>query len=181
MSIKHIITIILSSFILHGFSQNVKFTASAEKVVTVGERFSLTFTVNAEGSNFRAAPMPDFNLLSGPSTSQSTSMSMINGKVTQSMSMSYTFIIEAVREGTFTVKPAQIIVNNQVYKSNTISIQVVKGNTPAPQQQKTQTTTDNSIGNENLFVRVDLSTKSVYVGEPIVASIKIYIKPKSGL
>ena len=188
MKIKHFITIILCSFLLQGFSQTVSFTAESERAVTVGDRFRLTFTVNAEGSGFRASPMPDFNLLSGPSTSQSTSMSIINGKMSQSMTMSYTFVLEAVREGKFTVNPAQITVGGKVYKSNSLTIQVVKGNAPPPQaqgqgqsQQRGGNTVDNTIGNDNLFVRVDLSTKSVYEGEPIVVTIKIYVKPKSGL
>jgi len=184
MKIKHFITIILCSIMLQGFSQNVSFTASAERVLSVGERFTLTFTVNAEGSGFRASPMPDFNILSGPSTSQSTSMSIMNGKMSQSMSLQFTYVMEAVREGTFTIKPAQITVNGKVYKSNQVMIQVVKGsggNSAPQQQQKMQSTNDNSIGNDNIFVRVDLSTKSVYQGEPIVATIKIYVKPKSGL
>jgi len=183
MNIKHFITIVLCSFLLQGFSQAVSFTAESERAVTVGDKFRLTFTVNAEGSGFRASPMPDFNLLSGPSTSQSTSMSIINGKMSQSMTVSYTFILEAVKEGKFNVNPAQITVAGKVYKSNPIVIQVVKGNAPPPtaQGQKGGNTTDNSIGNDNLFVRVDLSTKSVYEGEPIVATIKIYVKPKSGL
>jgi len=184
MKIKHFITIVLCSLLLQGFSQNVSFTAESESAVSVGDRFRLTFTVNAEGSGFRAAPLPDFNVLSGPSTSQSTSMSIINGKMSQSVSISYTYVLEAVREGKFTVNPAQITVNGKVYKSNSISIQVVKGNAPSPQaqgQQKSGNAVDNSIGNDNIFVRVDLSTKYVYEGEPIVATLKIYVKPKSGL
>ena len=183
MNIKYLITIVLYGLLLQGFSQSVSFTAESERAVSVGDRFRLTFTVNAEGSGFRAAPLPDFNVLSGPNTSQSTSMSIINGKMSQSMAISYTYILEAVREGKFTVNPAQITVGGKVYKSNALTIQVVKGNAPPPtaQGQKNGNTTDNTVGNENLFVRVELSTKSVYEGEPIVATIKIFVKPKSGL
>jgi len=159
----------------------VSFTASAERVLSVGERFSLTFTVNAEGSGFRAAPMPDFNILSGPNASQSTSMSIVNGKMSQSMSLQYTFILEPVREGTFTIKPAQITVNGKTYSSNQVMIKVIKGNNPPPTQQKPGTKVTGDVSSENLFVRIELNSKSVFVGEPIRATVKCYLKPSSGM
>jgi len=181
MKLKHFITIVLCSLMLQGFSQNVSFTASAERVLSVGERFSLTFTVNAEGSGFRAAPMPDFNILSGPNASQSTSMSIVNGKMSQSMSLQYTFILEPVREGTFTIKPAQITVNGKTYSSNQVMIKVIKGNNPPPTQQKQGAKVTGDVSSENLFVRIELNSKSVFVGEPIRATVKCYLKPSSGM
>lgn len=181
MKIKHFITIILCSLMLQGFSQNVSFIASAERVLSVGERFTLTFTVNAEGSGFRASPMPDFNVLSGPNASQSTSMSIVNGKMSQSMSLQYTYVMEAVREGTFTIKPAQITVNGKVYKSNQVMIKVIKGNNPPPSQSKQGSKATSDVSSESLFVRIELSSKSVFVGEPIRATVKCYLKPTSGV
>jgi len=172
-----------------GYSQNVKFTADTKRVVSVGERFNLVFSVNAEGDNFNCPPITDFNVLMGPSTSSSSSVEFVNGKVNQSVSMEFTYVLEAAKEGKFSIKAAQIRVNGKVYKSNSVDIEVVKGSAPPPAQKQQQAqgqgqmnqSTMSDVSDENLFVRVTFDKTSVYEGEPIVASIKLYVKSGSGI
>ncbi|HOK60320.1 BatD family protein, partial [Tenuifilum sp.] len=71
-------------------SQEVTLQAYAPNLVEVGEQFSLSFTLNAKPSEFKAPSIVDFDILAGPSTSSSTSIEVINGKVTQSQSYTYT-------------------------------------------------------------------------------------------
>lgn len=155
-------------------SQDVQFTGSAKNIVSTGEQFRLIYTVNAKGSNFKAPSMENFTVLMGPSTSSSSSMQIINGQVSQSFSYSYTYILQANTEGKHTLKPAEIIVNGQTYKSNEIEIEVVKGSS-AGQQQQNQANTQ-QISNEDIFVRVILNKNNVYQGEQIVATVAIYTR-----
>ncbi len=60
------------------FSQNVEFKASAPSVVAVGEEFRLSYTLNKEGSNLQLPSLEGFDLLMGPSTSQSFMSSTVN-------------------------------------------------------------------------------------------------------
>ncbi|MBP7497989.1 MAG: BatD family protein, partial [Bacteroidales bacterium] len=77
------------------FSDNIEFIAEAKQTVSTGEQFALVYTINAQGSNFRAPALRDFNMLSGPSTSSSTSVQWINGQMSQSVTISYTYILQA--------------------------------------------------------------------------------------
>ncbi len=181
---KFIIAILFSALVVNAFSQQVSFSGYAKKVVSVGERFTITYSVNADGDNFTAPNLSGFNVLQGPSTSSSSSIQVINGRMSQSVSLSFTYIVEATKEGKYSINPAQIRVNGKFYKSNIIAIEVVKGNAPAQQQQTNAQQQQASSGNasdDDLFVRVNVNKTSVYEGEPIVASLKVYIKANSGM
>ena len=128
---KFIIAILFSALVVNAFSQQVSFSGYAKKVVSVGERFTITYSVNADGDNFTAPNLSGFNVLQGPSTSSSSSIQVINGRMSQSVSLSFTYIVEATKEGKYSINPAQIRVNGKFYKSNIIAIEVVKGNAPA--------------------------------------------------
>ena len=76
-------------FLLFTFQSTAqKFTAQTSKnQLAVGELFQISFTLNASGSNFKAPNLNDFDVYSGPN--QSTSMQIINGNMSQSISLSY--------------------------------------------------------------------------------------------
>ncbi len=149
----------------------VSFTASAKNVVSTNEQFRLTFTVNAKGSGFRAPDLRNFHILAGPSTSTNSSVQIINGKVTQNMQISYTYILQAKKTGKFTIGAAQITVNGKKHQTHPITIEVIKGS--APNQNNTNQSQAN-VGNNDLFIRINLNKTSVYQGEHIIATVKIY-------
>ncbi|MEW5846577.1 MAG: BatD family protein [Bacteroidota bacterium] len=180
---RYLSTILLlfaSSFIL---AQDIILQAYAPNLVEVGEQFSLSFTLNAKPSEFKAPSISDFEILAGPSTSSSTSIEVINGKVTQSQSYTYTYILSATKEGKFTIEPAEAVVGKERIRSNPVVIEVVKTSsgtsTGRANQQASrnirESQTDDLPGDE-LFVTVELNRKSAYVGEPIEATIKIYTR-----
>ncbi len=170
------ISLIFSLLIMKTNAQEIVFSAAAEKVVQVGEQFRIVFEVNKQGTNFAPPAFTDFTYIGGPSTSQSMSTQIINGKVSQTMSISYTYYLQAVKEGTFTIKPAAIKIDGQTYNSNSVTITVVAG---AASQTQTQTETNNSTTaseTSDLFVKVSLSKTEAYIGEAIIATIKIYTR-----
>ena len=85
-----------------------KLVAGAPSHVSVGEQFRLTYTINTQDvDNFRAGNFPDaFEVLMGPSTSRQSSFQMVNGHTTSSSSITFTYIICANKNGTFTIPPA---------------------------------------------------------------------------
>lgn len=163
-------------------AQNVEFRATAPSVVAIGEQFRLAYTINKEGSNLRVPTLEGFDLLMGPSTSSSSSVNIINGKMTQSSSYTYTYVLEGVKEGSYDIAPASIVVDGKQYSSNALKIQVVKGNANnnasgnRGERESAQPDAKASINEENLFVKVEVSRKSLYIGESLVAVIKVYSK-----
>ncbi len=163
------------------FAQNVQFTATAPNVVTVGEQFRLVFTINAECTGFKGGELKGFNVLAGPFTSTSSSFQMINGRTSQSVSNSFTYLLEPTKEGKYTIGGATAMVNGKKVQSNSLAIEVVKGSggTSNNANQNANSKTDNSgtvTANGELFARVNLNKTSVYQGEAIVATIKVYTR-----
>jgi hypothetical protein len=164
-------------------ANDVQLTASLNRAkVGAGETVFITFSINTNGSDFKAPSFPpELRVINGPN--QSTSMQWINGNMSQSIS--YSFGLLAQKEGKYTIKPATIKVNGKTIQSNEVTLEVVKGSTQQPQAQQ-QNTYQHNYGNQqqqqsqqediskNLFVRLLVDKSKVYVGEQIVASFKLY-------
>lgn len=158
-------------------AEKVSFTMEAPQVVELGEQFRLAFTVNAKGQNLKLPDLSDFDVLMGPSTSQSTSFQIINGVSSQSVAFSYLYVLRAKKEGKFNILPGSITVDGTEYKSNTQSIEVVKGSArPSSGGVDTPTSTPGTIPKNDLFVRMNLDKRSLYKGDHLTATIKIYSK-----
>ena len=178
MKIRKIITL-LSLLLAYTtiFGQEIEFVASAKEVVAVGDQFRLIYSVNGQASGFRTPAIKGFSVLSGPNQSQSSRTQIINGQVSRSLDYSFTYILQAGSEGTYTIPPASVNVDGKTYQSNPVTIKVVKGNTQ-PQQQNPQQSASPSgeISAKDLFVRAVPSKTNPYQGEQIIVTYKIYTR-----
>ena len=86
---------------LNVFGQGVEFEASAPSVVEIGEQFRLSYSVNRKGTSLQVPALEGFDRLMGPSMGSSSSFTSINGKVTQNVAYTYTYVLEATKEGTY--------------------------------------------------------------------------------
>jgi len=157
---------------------DVKLNASAKQTVSVGERFSVVYEINADGNNFHSPNFGKLHRLSGPNTSQSSSIQYYNGKYEQSITKTYTYIVSASEEGVFTISPATIEVDGKTIASNSLKIEVVKGNTSANKPADTGNTssTNGQISDEDVFLRTIVSNKNPYQGEQIIVTNRIYTR-----
>ncbi len=169
MFMKKILSIFLMLAAVISTNAQVKFSATAKKAVEVGEVFQLSFSVNSKATGFRAPRISGLQVISGPSTSTSSQYRIVNGRTSQSLTTTYNYNLRAVKEGTFTIGTAKVTVAGKNYKSNVLRIKVVKASNKSG-KAATGTSAD------ELFVRVILNKSSVYLGEPITATIKIYTK-----
>ena len=161
-------------------------TVSAKKQVVVGERFQVVFESNAEGRNFQAPSFEGFNVVGGPFTSTSSSIQVVNGSVTRSTRISYTFAVQATREGTFRIGAASLTVDGNKVSSEPFEVKVLPddgsyaasggGGASSSQGQAQQTTSDPQVSGKDLFLRCIPSKKSVSVGEQVVLTYKLYTK-----
>lgn len=150
------------------FSAYVEFIAKVEdSQVKAGKRFRVVYSLNTRGNNFSAPPFIGFNILSGPN--QSTSMQWINGKVTHNVE--YSFIVSGRKPGRYKIKPATIMVQGKMVRSNEIDITVLKGDV-----ELTTTKKESAKNNKKLFISQTVSKKSFYIGEPIVLKNEVFSK-----
>ncbi len=180
-SISLYIKIFLLLFILQSntlFAQDVIFKASAPKGVVKNEQFRLTYTVNREGKELRLpSDMEGFDILFGPSVSSSYSTQIINGKSTSQSSFSYTYILTAPEEGSFTIGPASIVINGSNYRSNSVTINVLPPDKDADKSQSGQSSSPSSaveIKNTDAFIRAIVSKNRIYEQEGFMVTFKLY-------
>ena len=169
-------------------------TVSAKKQVVVGERFQVVFEANTEGKNFSAPSFEGFTVVGGPFTSTSSSFSMVNGSMTHTVKCTYTFALQAYKEGTFHVGSASLTVKGDKISSEPFDIKVLpddgsyaastnSGGSGSNQgQSQSQNTSDPQVSGKDLFLKVIPSKRSAYVGEQVVLTYKLYTKvPVSSL
>ena len=162
-------------------AQTPTFIAQVSKTkVAVNEVFQIAFTLNGSGNNLVYPNLNDFNIYSGPNQSQS--MSMVNGNISQSITLS--IFIAAKKEGKFTIGAATVMSGNQKLETKPIVIEVTKAATQQQQNQGSQGTQAqqkqeknqyaSEISNDDLFVRSFLNKSKCYKGEQLHLSHKIY-------
>lgn len=174
---------LLLLFLLQGsysIAQDVTFKASAPQSVVKGEQFRLTYSLNKEGKDIRLpSKMEGFEILFGPSVSSSYSTQIINGKSTSQSSFSYTYILVAPEEGTFSIGPADIKVDGSNYRSNSLEIKVLPPDKEADNSQSSQSSSASSssaqeIKSTDAFIRTVVSKNQIYEQEGFMVSFKLY-------
>ena len=186
---KHKLLIVLGfiGIALSAYADEVVFKASAPKQVIVGRPFQVSYTVNQRSRDLRAPEFTDFDVLSGPYSSTSSSTSFVNGKRTSSFEQTYTYMLMATKEGTFTIGPATVKVDGEQVQSNGVRIQVLPADEQPQQSNSTQggqtATRSNSSQSgqtsaagqsENLFVRTIASKTRVHEQEALMITYKLY-------
>ena len=172
-------------------AESVSFKVSAPMITSMGETFPVRFELNAKPDKDTFAPpsFDDFDVLAGPSVSQGSSVSIINGSMTKTVSYVITYILMPQKTGTFTIGSASIVVNGKSYSTQPTAVEVHSGasqqNIDSPQsnqhsgsvndsQSAAESNVGKSIDRDNLFLRMDVSSRSVYKGESIRAILKLY-------
>ena len=161
-------------------------TGSAPSHVSVGEQFRLTYTVNTQNvSDFRAGNIPDeFEVLIGPNRSMQSSYQMINGHTSSSSSITYTYIVVATKNGSFTIPAAHVVVGGKSIASNTLKITVSgtpqnQSNGGSGRRQRDDEGAElrdagSRISGSDLFIKVSANKRRVYEQEPILLTYKVY-------
>ena len=154
----------------------ITFTANAPEVVVSGDQFRLTFTVNSQKiRDFRAPNIKGFEVLMGPSRSTQSSTNIINGKVTSSSSITFTYILMADKEGDYSIPGASVVADGNPYVSNSVKIKVLPPDQTQNQGSASRNQTSNSqISNKELFITATASKTNVYEQEAFLLTYKIY-------
>ncbi len=178
---RKIIYVFTALFVTMAMSVNaqVTFRAAAPATVVKGEQFRLTYTLNKEGKDLRLpSDMDGFEVLFGPSVSRSYSQRTVNGKTTSESSVSYTYILVAQKEGTFTIGPATINVDGSTYRSNAVQIKVISPDqipkSQAQQESDKSGSSSPTIKSTDAFIRAIVSKNTMYEQEGFTVTFRLY-------
>jgi hypothetical protein len=191
--------------ICHVAMAQVKFstTVSAPQIAK-NEFLQIRLTVENAKEVVQQITPPDFKnftVVSGPN--QESGMTVINGDVKQYISLNY--ILKPKVPGNFTIAAATAKVDGKTLKSNTVSVRVSNtlaansggGNNvnppfasinPFKDVVPQRPFNDNILHkgenaaekvNKNIFIKLELDKTSCFVGEPIIATYKLYTRLKS--
>ncbi|MDR2293019.1 MAG: BatD family protein [Prevotellaceae bacterium] len=155
----------------------VIFKAEAPNIVSEGERFNFTLTSNVnikEKMTSKPEFAPNFNEIA---TGSSFYTNITNGKVEQQFS--FTFTLQALKEGKFTIGEAVMVdENGTTYKTKPVTIEVVKGQVQQQQNIQNQQNVSPSVSNNastDVFMRLVPSRTSLYRGDKLTLTLKLFV------
>ena len=176
---KFLFTLILTFLTTATMLAAPTFRAQAPSSVAVGQQFRMEYVVTARASGI-SVDLKDtgFEVLYGPTTSSSSSTSIVNGQMSSEVRTTFSYVLSATKEGTFTLPAATIKVDGETLTSNSVSVKVL----PADQQPAGQSSGARSqqggaqakFNKDDVHLVLDLSKTSAYEGEAIVATLKLY-------
>lgn len=193
-------TITVLSLVLMGYGGAMaqgKIDVRCPLVVAQGEHFQVEITVT-NGEDPTLTNQPTFsgglNVVAGPTPSFVETEHNINGKVTKSSVVIFTYFVQAVSLGKHTISAASVRAGDQTLTTKAITIECIgneasaasggaggsgggsaggnSGGGSAPAQQGAQ----QNLSANDILLRVELSRSDVYRGEALVASLKIYTR-----
>jgi tetratricopeptide (TPR) repeat protein len=180
-----IILFLLSLITIYVGAQRL--TVNAPSHVAVGETFRLEYTVNTVNvnGNLHIGNIPEpLEVVYGPSVSRQESYSMVNGHTSGSSSMTFTYMLMADKNGTFTIAPAHINIGGRTISSARVRISVsgspmrnTGGKTKFHQDTEDQAEVQSAgshITGKDLFIRVTANKTVVHEQEPVLLTYKVY-------
>ena len=175
-----IILMALIAYSTQMLADKVSFTASAPDAVVVGDQFRLSYTVTTQKvKDFRAPSIKGFDVLMGPSRSQQSSTQIVNGNVTSTSSITFTYILMANNAGEYTIPGASIVADGDQMVSNSVRIKVLpqdQGDSNSSSSSSTHSSSGTGVSNQDLFITASASKTNVYEQEAFVLTYKIYTR-----
>lgn len=189
---KFVLTFIYCAMAATAALAQVTFKIEAPRQAEVGQQIRVRYVANTtDVEDIQVNDFKGFKVAYGPSTSRSSNFSMINGKTTQSSTLTFTYVLVATQEGTHKLPEATITVDGKSIKSNSASIEVLpasnsgNGNNHNGGQggQSAQSgrsggassgTSSQNIGAKDLYMTVTANKTKVYEQEAVLLTYKLY-------
>jgi hypothetical protein len=139
-------------------------------------------------SRFEAPNFQGFTVLRGPD--YTNGWTLINGEMQEYVAIG--FVLSPKSSGKITIAPAKALADGKSLRSEAVTIEVTDQG-KVPMRQASPSPGDQPLDEmvlrsgedipdkirKNLFVRLELSKRTVYVGEPVVATYKLYTRLNS--
>lgn len=175
---KAIIILVLMPMSL--WAQEISFVASGKTSVVVGEQFRIVYELNADGSRFAGPDFGTLRVLTGPMSSSSSSIQIVNGQMARSIVQTYTYIVSAGSEGDFVVSPASVFVNGKKINSNALTIKAAASSNQLQSGSKSESSTgkgsEKGVTDKDVYVKAILDKSKVNLGEQVIVTYRLYTK-----
>lgn len=182
MSIKKLCLIIISCFFaVLAYANNIEMYSAVNKTsVALNESFQLTISIKGNSKSLPLFSLPtlkDFNIYG---SSQSKSMSIVNGNITNTVSYIYTLSPKKV--GEYEIPSFKLEYNGQSYETEPVKITVSQAqttssvsvqNTQIP-KQKQSSQVYNFDTSKAIFVESKVDKKTVYLNEKVIYTFSFY-------
>ena len=166
-------------------AEEVVFQTNAPMIVNSGEAFRIEFSLNAkpDDKSFVAPSFEGFNVLAGPSVSHGSSMQIINGSMSKSYSYTISYVLQTTKVGELTIGAATIGVDGTNYSTRKTPIEVRQGGDnhsggqaedSRREEQSLEQRATKQLAEDDLMLRLSVSRSSVYKGEAVRATLKLY-------
>ncbi len=169
----------------------LRLTVSAPKSVDINTPyFQVRYTIATDAAtDFVVGNFKDFEVLAGPSSSVSRSMTSINGHTTSNSSSTYTVTLAPRKKGRFTIPQAEVKVGNHIYRSTTAAVQVSGSGSRSAQPQQTRSSgqpetlrsAGSRVSDRDLYVTARLGRKEVNEQEAVPLTYDIFARSGVGL
>ena len=173
-----LILVLLNQFL---FSQQIEIESYVDKTkIGTSDLLKYTIEISGEKAGSIATPrLPKINNFEnlGSSSSSSSNYSIVNGKMTSKITKSFTYTLRPVKIGTHLIPPITINIKDKSFTTDPIHIKVLKGSTqPAPPTSSSFSQQPNSSVDitDNLFLKANVSKRTVFEEEPIIVEYKLY-------
>lgn len=150
---------------------DISFRTICKKQVAVGEQFQVSYELNGDGKDFKAPNFTNFEILGGPFTSTSSNIQIINGSVTKTNTQTFSFYLRAIKEGTYSIPSASVVVDRKKITSEPCEINVIASSSKAGNYNET-TNTDSNV--KEIILEAVPNKKKVYIGEQILLTYRLY-------
>lgn len=160
----------------------LSFTATVDRT-TVGVNEPVQLTVQVRGTNIGRVPQPQLPELNGfenigSSRSQSTSISIVNGRITQEQMINFIYTLLPKKTGELVIGPCRLNYQGVEYSTEPITIKVTQTggrSTPTqPQRSPFDIFEEPSPGGSEVFLEATVDRLTVYQGEQVTVTWTFY-------
>lgn len=182
---KRTILVIISFLVCTLATHAQGLSVSAPSHVAAGENFRLSYVINTQDvGDFHLGNIPSgFELITGPYRSSQSSYQVVNGHASSSSSTTFTYILCAVKDGTFKIPAATVVANGKRFTSRPVVVKVSGNASPTGGAPRMHGSNDaqphlraagTAIKGSDLFIKVSANKSQVYEQEPVVLTYKVY-------
>lgn len=170
------------------YGEEVLFQTNAPMIINASDAFRVEFALNAkpDDKSFVAPSFEGFNVLAGPSVSHGSSVQIINGSMTKSYNYTISYVLQAQGAGEKSIGVATIGVDGKSYSTQVTPIEVRQSSAEGGAAQDGRSSQNNQteqtleqraagqLAQDDLMLRFNVSRSSVYKGEAVRATLKLY-------
>ena len=177
------ISIILLLSIIQACAKGIEVCSYVDKTtIGIDEELTLTFEIKGEDigkvGEPEIPPFDRFELISTSSAS-STSINIINGKMTKEVTKQYIYTLQPIEIGTAIIPSIKVKYKGEELSTKIIKVIITKstgtsGQAHSPLSSPKSKPIPSQKISDNIFIEVLVDKQNVVIGEPITVTYKLY-------